>query len=234
MVPLHLSMISDRLEIVLGTFQSSITLGDRRRNGHGIASKAQVRRRLHRPCIQTMATKPSKNKWKIADLDRDSVSSIEVTDGSETLVSEDASHESYPYYALPSIPITFPLPPQPTYVFTGNRKIVPNIADFDCDTEEGTSDTDADSYEGTQVESSYLPSRTRPTWPAGHPTSNTALPSRELIECVTALSPPPLHNSGRARSEVVFIPRDSPGTCPIHGCGDCGLCDPTKPFIFTI
>ena len=37
---------------------------------------------------------------------------------------------------------------------------------------------------------------------------------RKLVECPTALSPPPLHLSGKTRSEVVFLPRDIPGCCP--------------------
>lgn len=111
-----------------------------------------------------------------------------------------------------------PPQPQPTYTFTGNRKIVANIADFDYDAEEGTSDTDTDtyySYEGTQLNSPVdFEASTKPPWAAGRPMLRTAGPCQELIECVTALSPPPLHHSGKTRSKVVFIARDSPGTCP--------------------
>lgn len=37
---------------------------------------------------------------------------------------------------------------------------------------------------------------------------------RKLVECPTALSPPPLHLSGKTRSEVIFLSRDIPGCCP--------------------
>ncbi|KAG6872971.1 hypothetical protein C0995_004510 [Termitomyces sp. Mi166 len=218
MAPLQLSMISDRLEIMLGAVGSSITLGNRHGHGQGVISKVQVRWRLHRPCTQRMAIQPRQSKRRITDLERYSLSSIEDTDDSETLASEGASQASYSYYPLPSIPLTLPPQPQTAHVFTGNKKIVPNIADFNCDADkEGTSDTEADtyySYEGTQPGSPMnLEASPKPVWAAEHPMLKAA-PARELIECVTALSPPPLHHSGRTRSKVVSIPRDSPGTCP--------------------
>ena len=37
---------------------------------------------------------------------------------------------------------------------------------------------------------------------------------RKLVECPTALSPPPLHLSGKTRSKIIFLPRDTPGSCP--------------------
>ncbi|KAG6896099.1 hypothetical protein C0992_010299 [Termitomyces sp. T32_za158] len=217
MGPIHLSMISDRLDIALGAVQSTITFRSRPGHGHDGASKTRVRWNSHRPYNQKIVVQPRQNKRRIADLDRDSLSSIEGPHGSETLMSAGASLEFHPYYTVPSIAITLPPQSQPTYVFTGNRKIVANIAELDYDAEEGTSDTDTDtyySYEGTQLNSPVdLESSTKPDWAARHPTLQAVAPCRDLIECVTALSPPPLHHSGKTRSKVVSIPRDSPGTC---------------------
>lgn len=50
-----------------------------------------------------MPVQPRQSKLRIAD--RDSLSSVEGTDGSETIVSEGASHESYSYYTFPSVAI---------------------------------------------------------------------------------------------------------------------------------
>ncbi|KAG6911385.1 hypothetical protein DXG01_016482 [Tephrocybe rancida] len=200
--------IFDRVETVMGAIQSSFaTVPERLGNlGHGnMASTTEFAPWCaQRPYIQGVAARPRNKKRRIEDSDRGSVSSIEIegTDDSATLVSLGASQS---YYEFPSIQ-------SPRYVL--GAKILPNIADFSFDAEDGASDTDTFySYEGAQS-SSPVELEDNPASVEGLFNMQKAAVVSEMIECVTALSSPPLHHSGRTRSKVVFIPRDSPGTCP--------------------
>ncbi|KAG6849027.1 hypothetical protein H0H93_011872 [Arthromyces matolae] len=114
-------------------------------------------------------------------------------------------------------------PPKRAPIFLG--KIIPNIGDYDFEADEGPSDTDTDetffSYGTPTSETSSLPIPGKPIPILDLdkelpklPTLEEASRPTELIECVTALSPPPLHHSRKTRSKVVFVPRDAPGTCP--------------------
>jgi len=109
------------------------------------------------------------------------------------------------------------------------EKILP--AGDDTATDENVSDDGRtfysyDSGQHSSAESSVNPQRQE--------TTKTLACLPESTEGMTALSPPPLHLSGRTRSNVVFIPRETYGTCPIHYCADCGLCDESKPLLLII
>ncbi|GLB34496.1 hypothetical protein LshimejAT787_0200610 [Lyophyllum shimeji] len=236
-LPFSLFTLSERVESVLGAIQTSLAMapdrsvGDRAQRAHTAAELAAWRR--HQPYLQHLASCSRYGPPMITD--RDGESSMEGTDGSETLVSEDETPHTF--YALPTAKED-----RLAYVLGG--KIIPNIAnfDFDRDSDDGQAQPDpADSASDTDSFYSYddvqpaSPAKVEAN-PAGidPPIAGPANRIHDLTEGVTALSPPPLRHSGRTRSKVVFVPRDTPGTCPIHGCADCGLCDSNKPLLFTI
>lgn len=240
-LPFSLLTLAERVESVIGAIQTSLAMvpdrsaADRAQDAHAAAEPAAWR--VHRPYIQQLASCPRYGPLMITD--RDGGSSTEGTDDSETLVSEEAAQT---YYALPIAHEARTT----TYVLGG--KILPDIANFNFDREEevkvqldanddSASDTDTFySYDAGQSDSS-VDVEANPAAAGPPTTTRTAGPANripDLTEGVTALAPPPLWHSGRTRSKVVFVPRDAPGTCPIHGCADCGLCDLDKPLLFTI
>ncbi|KAF8065361.1 hypothetical protein FPV67DRAFT_1671629 [Lyophyllum atratum] len=230
-LPFSLLALSERLESVIGAIQTSLAVVPDRSAADALSTAAATELaawRAHRPYLERLMSYPHHDP---VIMDRDGTSSIEGTDGSDTLVSDDEAAHSY--YALPAVQVE-----RPAYVLGG--KILLDIANFDRELDvekeahahvidDSASDSDTFySYEGGH-EDSEVDDEAAPTCTAG-PASRTP----DLTECITALAPPPLRHSGKTRSKVMFIPRDAPGTCSIHGCADCGLCDPDKPLLFII
>ncbi|KAG6862941.1 hypothetical protein C0991_009362 [Blastosporella zonata] len=204
--------ILDRVEGVMGIIQSSFTtiperLGHYRRGN--MAPKDLPPWQSHRrPYIQRVAiqSRSRNRKRRIEDVDRDSLSSMEVSDDALTLGSEGAS--------APQSCLEFPSAPFSRYIV--GAEILPNIADYDFETEDTASDTDTlYSYDAPQSGSLVgLEGSTLTVEWKSNDTQSAAPSTGKLIQFTTALSPPPLYHSGRTRSKVVSIPRDSPGTCP--------------------
>jgi len=239
-LPFSLLALSERVENVIGAIHTSFAIvhhdvpaADRAQSAHAAAELATWR--THRPYLQHLASHRRYGPSMITD--RDGESTTEGTDGSETLVSEEAAHT---YYALPTAKDD-----RPVYVL--GSKILPNIGSFDFDREDeeeaqadvDDSASDSDSFYSYDAGQCDSPADVEANPAAAGPptTSRAAGPTDgipDLTEGVTALAPPPLWHSGKTRSKVVFMPRDAPGICPIHGCADCGLCDSDKPLLFTI
>ncbi|KAF5378278.1 hypothetical protein D9615_008719 [Tricholomella constricta] len=226
-LPFSFLALSERVESVIGAIQTSFAMVPNRTADQECASITAAELavwRAHRPYLQQIASYPRYSHTIMED--RDGGSSVYGTDGSETLVSEEASHT---YYAPPAAQ-------EERAAFLLGGKILPDIANFDRQQEssdDSASDTDTFySYQSdSPVEAQNNPAALHP------PSARAAGPwnrAPDLTEGVTALSPPPLRHSGKTRSKIVSVPRDAPGTCPIHGCAECGLCDPDKPLLFTI
>ncbi|KAG6816514.1 hypothetical protein H0H87_005516 [Tephrocybe sp. NHM501043] len=192
----------ERVESVFGTISSiSTQLPDLGHHGRKATTTKDITPWCaQRPYIQKADMHSGNKKRRIDDIDRESLL-IEGMDDAKTLVSVSARACKSPYYALPSAPVV-------KYVL--GEKILPNIACYDFDTEEEASDSDTFySYDGSLL---LEPKSSTVAVEKLNPQLAAAIP--ELIEVVTALSPPSLRHSGRTRSKVVSISRDSPGTCP--------------------
>ncbi|RDB23015.1 hypothetical protein Hypma_009760 [Hypsizygus marmoreus] len=215
-LPFSLLALSERLGGVVEAIQTSFTAqSDKSPDYDALLAAELAAWRARRPQfrqIESYTARPS-------TYSQDEGSSYD-TDGSETLVSE----ESHPtFYAIPE------LHKEPSAIVLSG-KILPNIANFDEEDADTSDNESFYSFRSTRAEPDL--ERTAATTD-GHINHLAASFSSPLVDCVTPLAPAPLHHSGKTRSKVVFIPRESLGTCPVHGCAPCGICQPTAmPVLF--